>query len=53
MIHNAIINITNLRLRTYIGFNEEEKQKQQDIIINAEYIIQPITCALEMMLRMH
>ena len=36
MIHNAIINITNLRLRTYIGFNEEEKQKQQDIIINAE-----------------
>ncbi|GLT18288.1 dihydroneopterin triphosphate 2'-epimerase [Vibrio zhanjiangensis] len=36
MIHNAIINITNLRLRTYIGFNEDEKCKQQDIIINAE-----------------
>lgn len=36
MKHNAIIKITNLRLRTYIGFNEEEKQKQQDIIINAE-----------------
>ncbi len=36
MSHNAIITITNLRLRTYIGFNEEEKRKQQDIIINAE-----------------
>ncbi|MFY2507271.1 dihydroneopterin triphosphate 2'-epimerase [Vibrio pectenicida] len=36
MIHNAIINITNLRLRTFIGFNEDEKQKQQDIIINVE-----------------
>lgn len=33
---NAIINITNLRLRTYIGFNPEEQEKQQDIIINAE-----------------
>ena len=36
MNHNAIIKITNLRLRTFIGFNDEEKQKQQDIIINAE-----------------
>ncbi|MBU2897427.1 dihydroneopterin triphosphate 2'-epimerase [Vibrio hepatarius] len=36
MIHNAIINITNLRLRTFIGFNDDEKQKQQDIIINVE-----------------
>ncbi|WP_421870144.1 dihydroneopterin triphosphate 2'-epimerase [Motiliproteus sp.] len=34
--NNAIINITNLRLRTYIGFNDEEKRKQQDIIVNAE-----------------
>jgi len=32
----AIINIKNLRLRTYIGFNPEEVQKQQDVIINAE-----------------
>lgn len=32
----AIIRISNLRLRTYIGFNEEEKQKQQDVVINAE-----------------
>lgn len=32
----AIINITNLRLRTFIGFNPEEQEKQQDIVINAE-----------------
>ena len=32
----AIINVTNLRLRTFIGFNPEEQEKQQDIIINAE-----------------
>jgi D-erythro-7,8-dihydroneopterin triphosphate epimerase len=35
-ISNAIINITNLRLRTFIGFNPEEKQKLQDVVINAE-----------------
>lgn len=34
--HNAIINIKNLRLRTFIGFNPEEQEKQQDVIINAE-----------------
>lgn len=32
----AIINIKNLRLRTFIGFNPEEREKQQDIVINAE-----------------
>ncbi len=36
MSMNAVIEITNLRLRTFIGFNEEERIKQQDIIINAE-----------------
>ena len=35
-MHTAIINIKNLRLRTFIGFNPEELEKQQDIIINAE-----------------
>ena len=35
-ISEARINISNLRLRTYIGFNPEEKTKQQDIIVNAE-----------------
>ncbi|MFT5132212.1 MAG: D-erythro-7,8-dihydroneopterin triphosphate epimerase [Gammaproteobacteria bacterium] len=33
-VNNAIINIKNLRLRTYIGFNPEEKEKKQDVIIN-------------------
>ena len=35
-ISEASINICNLRLRTYIGFNPEEKSKQQDIVVNAE-----------------
>ncbi len=30
----ATISIKNLRLRTYIGFNEEEKNKKQDVIVN-------------------
>lgn len=33
---NAIINIRNLRLRTFIGFNPEEREKQQDVVINIE-----------------
>ena len=32
----ARIDISNLRLRTFIGFNPEEKTKQQDIVVNAE-----------------
>ncbi len=35
-MNHAIIKITNLRLRTYIGFNPEEKQKKQDVVINIE-----------------
>jgi len=35
-ISEATINISNLRLRTYIGFNPEEKSKQQDVIVNVE-----------------
>ncbi len=35
---NAIIHIKNLRLRTYIGFNQEELVKQQDIIVNADIV---------------
>jgi D-erythro-7,8-dihydroneopterin triphosphate epimerase len=34
--YNAVIRITNLRLRTFIGFNPEERAKQQDVIVNAE-----------------
>lgn len=33
---SAKITITNLRLRTYIGFNPEEQIKQQDVIINVK-----------------
>jgi D-erythro-7,8-dihydroneopterin triphosphate epimerase len=35
-LNDAVINIRNLRLRTYIGFNPEEKEKRQDIIVNIE-----------------
>jgi D-erythro-7,8-dihydroneopterin triphosphate epimerase len=28
------IRIKNLRLRTYIGFNDEEREKKQDVVIN-------------------
>lgn len=35
-IGQAVINITNLRLRTFIGFQQEEKNKQQDVVINIE-----------------
>jgi len=34
-VSEATINICNLRLRTYIGFNPEEKSKQQDVVVNA------------------
>ena len=32
----ATIRIVNLRLRTFIGFNPDEREKQQDVVINAE-----------------
>ena len=35
-LQNAVINIRNLRLRTFIGFNPEEKEKMQDVVINIE-----------------
>jgi len=31
---HASIHIKDLRLRTFIGFNEEEKVKKQDVVIN-------------------
>jgi D-erythro-7,8-dihydroneopterin triphosphate epimerase len=39
----ATINIRNLRLRTFIGFNPEEMAKKQDVVINIEirYRMQP------------
>lgn len=35
-MQNAIIKITNLRLRTYIGFNPDEQEKKQDVVLNIE-----------------
>ena len=35
-ISEARIQISNLRLRTYIGFNPEEKEKQQDVVVSAD-----------------
>ena len=32
----ATIDIRNLRLRTYIGFNPEEMEKQQDVVVNIQ-----------------
>lgn len=32
----AVIRVSNLRLRTFIGFNPEERSKQQDIVVNVE-----------------
>lgn len=37
----ATIRISNLRLRTLIGFNPEERDKKQDVVVNVE-----ITCAV-------
>ncbi len=31
------IRIKNLRLRTYIGFNDDERRKRQDVIINVRF----------------
>ena len=33
---SAIINISNLRLRTLIGFNPDERVKKQDVVLNIE-----------------
>ncbi|NMP15077.1 MULTISPECIES: dihydroneopterin triphosphate 2'-epimerase [unclassified Thalassotalea] len=35
-LDDATIDIINLRLRTFIGFNPDELTKQQDIVINAQ-----------------
>lgn len=42
----ATIRIINLRLRTFIGFNPEERSKQQDVVINAEIHHEPAAAAL-------
>ena len=35
-IDPARVRISNLRLRTFIGFNPEERAKRQDVVINVE-----------------
>ena len=45
-ISNAVINLRNLRLRTFVGFKPEEKIKQQDIVINIEIGYTPDKYAL-------
>ncbi len=39
---SAIINVRNLRLRTLIGFNPEERVKKQDVVLNIE-----INCSID------
>lgn len=43
LFDRATINIRNLRLRTFIGFNDEEKTKKQDVVLNLEisYLTNP------------
>jgi D-erythro-7,8-dihydroneopterin triphosphate epimerase len=43
---NATIAITNLRLRTFIGFNADEMAKKQDVVINARIDFRPHPGAL-------
>ena len=42
-VPEATIDVENLRLRTYIGFNPEELTKKQDVVINIQirYALQP------------
>jgi len=35
-VSTAVIRVTNLRLRTFIGFNPDERAKQQDVVVNLE-----------------
>ena len=45
--NSASINIKNLRLRTLIGFNPEERTKPQDIVINIEIDYQVTPAVLD------
>jgi hypothetical protein len=48
MMHSrkATISITNLRLRTFIGFNPDERAKKQDVVINVRIQYRPEPGAL-------
>jgi D-erythro-7,8-dihydroneopterin triphosphate epimerase len=42
----ATITIKNLRLRTYIGFNPDERAKKQDVVVNVRIQHHPHPAAL-------
>ena len=42
----ATINIRNLRLRTFIGFNPEERVKKQDVVLNIQISYLPSAAIL-------
>ena len=43
----ATINIKNLRLRTFIGFNAEERVKKQDVVLNIRIRYRPNPSVLD------
>jgi D-erythro-7,8-dihydroneopterin triphosphate epimerase len=43
----ATINIKNLRLRTFIGFNPEERTKKQDVVLNIRISYRPDPSVLD------
>lgn len=43
----ATINIKNLRLRTFIGFNPEERIKKQDVVLNIRISYRPNPSVLD------
>lgn len=46
LAQTATISIKNLRLRTFIGFNPDEKANKQDVVINVRIEHQPHPAAL-------
>lgn len=36
LVTSATIRVHDLRLRTFIGFNDDERRKQQDVVINLQ-----------------
>ncbi|MCB5226741.1 dihydroneopterin triphosphate 2'-epimerase [Alishewanella sp. 16-MA] len=44
-LNPATIRIKNLRLRTYIGINEDEIANKQDVVINAKIVYRAETAA--------
>ena len=45
---DAVIRISNLRLRTFVGFNPDERSKQQDVVVNVTIHHRPDPAALRL-----